>query len=114
LLTLPGNPFLYYGEEIGLKGPKPDEEIREPFIWKKNKNAPEQTTWQTSKHNRNGEQVAVEAQMEDENSLLHHYRKMIRIRRSNTALIAGEIEKAFRSEERRVGKECRYRRERCE
>ncbi|HLU23358.1 MAG TPA: alpha-amylase family glycosyl hydrolase [Bacillaceae bacterium] len=95
LLTLPGNPFLYYGEEIGLKGPKPDEEIREPFIWKKNKNAPEQTTWQTSKHNRNGEQVAVEAQMEDENSLLHHYRKMIRIRRSNTALIAGEIEKAF-------------------
>ncbi len=31
LLTLPGNPFIYYGEETGLEGSKPDEEIREPF-----------------------------------------------------------------------------------
>jgi glycosidase len=28
LLTAPGVPFLYYGEEIGLLGKKPDEDIR--------------------------------------------------------------------------------------
>ncbi|MBK8291612.1 MAG: hypothetical protein IPK96_12450, partial [Flammeovirgaceae bacterium] len=33
LLTLPGTPYIYYGEEIGMQGLKPDEYIREPFIW---------------------------------------------------------------------------------
>lgn len=31
LLTLPGLPFLYYGEEIGMAGDKPDELIRTPM-----------------------------------------------------------------------------------
>ena len=29
----PGVPFLYYGEEVGLQGPKPDERIRTPMPW---------------------------------------------------------------------------------
>ncbi len=33
LLTLPGSPFLYYGEEIGLAGGKPDPNIRTPMPW---------------------------------------------------------------------------------
>ena len=33
LLTGPGVPFLYYGEEIGLIGVKPDEDIRLPMQW---------------------------------------------------------------------------------
>ncbi len=33
LLTLPGTPFLYYGEEIGMPGTKPDERIRTPMQW---------------------------------------------------------------------------------
>ena len=33
LLTLPGVPFLYYGEEIGMVGDKPDPEIRTPMQW---------------------------------------------------------------------------------
>ena len=33
LLTLPGNPFIYYGEEIGMKEQKPDEYIRELFLF---------------------------------------------------------------------------------
>jgi glycosidase len=31
LLTSPGVPFLYYGEEIGHTGSKPDENIRTPM-----------------------------------------------------------------------------------
>ena len=33
LLTLPGVPFVYYGEEIGMQGIKPDERIRTPMQW---------------------------------------------------------------------------------
>ncbi|HSW27340.1 MAG TPA: alpha-amylase family glycosyl hydrolase, partial [Burkholderiaceae bacterium] len=33
LLTLPGTPFIYYGEEIGMTGHKPDERIRTPMRW---------------------------------------------------------------------------------
>ncbi|MEI2689565.1 MAG: alpha-amylase family glycosyl hydrolase [Anaerolineae bacterium] len=33
LLTLPGVPFIYYGEEIGMTGNKPDERIRTPMQW---------------------------------------------------------------------------------
>ncbi|MEO8623710.1 MAG: alpha-amylase family glycosyl hydrolase, partial [bacterium] len=33
LLTLPGMPFLYYGDEIGMLGAKPDERLRTPMQW---------------------------------------------------------------------------------
>jgi glycosidase len=33
LLTLPGLPFIYYGEEIGMTGDKPDPRIRTPMQW---------------------------------------------------------------------------------
>jgi len=33
LMTLPGTPFIYYGEELGQQGRKPDENLREPMDW---------------------------------------------------------------------------------
>ncbi len=33
LLTLPGLRFVYYGEEIGMVGVKPDENLRTPMQW---------------------------------------------------------------------------------
>ena len=33
LLTAEGVPFVYYGEEVGLAGTKPDERIRTPMPW---------------------------------------------------------------------------------
>ncbi len=50
LFTLPGTPYVYYGEEIGMKGMKPDEYIREPFLWDEGKKDPLQTTWEIPKY----------------------------------------------------------------
>lgn len=75
LLTLPGTPFLYYGEEIGMQGAKPDEYIREPMLWYADSAGGEgQTTWQVTRHNPDPAVISVEAQEQDEASLLQHYK----------------------------------------
>ena len=35
MLTLPGTPFIYYGDELGQLGKTPDDNRREPFDWYK-------------------------------------------------------------------------------
>ncbi|TRZ40120.1 alpha-amylase [Niallia circulans] len=91
LLTLPGNPYLYYGEEIGMIGEKPDELIREPFRWYEG-DGEGQTSWQTPVYNIGNNGISVEVQDNNENSLLNHYRKMIRIRQQYVELGKGNIE----------------------
>lgn len=93
LLTLPGNPFIYYGEEIGMEGAKPDEFIREPMLWYANKAGGKgQTNWEPSKHNPDPMTVSVEAQQKDENSILAHYQMLNKWRYEEPALQNGSIE----------------------
>ncbi|MGE7057116.1 alpha-amylase family glycosyl hydrolase, partial [Paenibacillus glucanolyticus] len=92
LLTMPGNPFIYYGEEIGMKGAKPDEQIREPMIWSNTGSDKGQTTWEPLKHNRGDAVQGVEQQMGDANSLLSRYRTLISWRNEMPALQNGTIE----------------------
>ena len=76
LLTLPGNPYVYYGEEIGMRGTKPDPLDREPMRWDISPTAPGETTWETPPawlH----EDVSVQAEQDDPHSLLNRYRELI-------------------------------------
>lgn len=91
LLTLPGNPFIYYGEEIGMLGVKPDEGIREPMRWMKEEQGRGQTTWEASTNNTNVLGSDVESQTNDNNSLLKRYRELISLRNDVTALRNGGI-----------------------
>lgn len=90
LLTIPGNPFLYYGEEIGMQGRKPDEYIREPFLWTADGSDPLQTSWITSRYNVDAP-PSVTAQMDDPDSLLSRYRELIGWRNEEPALQDGDI-----------------------
>ena len=95
LLTLPGIPFIYYGEEIGLAHAEPvagdDPAIRGPMSWSDEANAgfssakpfrPNVVNWKT--HN-----VAAEDRQPE--SLLNWYRALIAARNAEPALSVGSF-----------------------
>ncbi|WP_082652052.1 alpha-amylase family glycosyl hydrolase [Gorillibacterium timonense] len=93
LLTMPGNPFIYYGEEIGMKGAKPDEQIREPMLWNAGgKPGNGQTAWEPIRDNAD-DPVSVEEQLTDPNSILNRYKTLLKWRMEEPALKNGGIAK---------------------
>jgi glycosidase len=93
LLTLPGTPYIYYGEEIGMKGVKPDELIREPFIWDAGTTDKMQTSWEKPTYSTDQTVVPLASQKSDPQSLYNFYKNFIHYRNSNQALTYGTIEK---------------------
>ena len=91
LLTLPGLPFVYYGEEIGMTGDKPDPRIRTPMQWRGGPAAGFTTglPWEPLQPDTMRVNVAMEDG--DQGSLLTRYRRLIHLRQSNSALAVGEL-----------------------
>jgi glycosidase len=89
LLTLPGLPFLYYGEEIGIAGDKPDENLRTPMHWTSTGGFTTGTPWRAPQADWATRTVA--AQDGDPNSLLSWHRRLIHLRKQNPALAGGEL-----------------------
>ncbi len=89
LLSFPGIPFIYYGEEIGTVGTKPDENIRTPLQWDNTKNAgfSTGTAWRAPQADYTTKNIAV--QQKDNNSLWSTYNKMIQLRNAEPALRRG-------------------------
>jgi glycosidase len=90
LLTAPGIPFIYYGEEIGMSGTKPDELIRTPMQWTGEEGASftDGTPWEPI--NSDFASVNVARQTGDSASLLEHYRRLIQLRNAHPALSVGQ------------------------
>lgn len=76
LMTLPGHPFVYYGEEIGMRGQKPDPHLREPMRWYRAGRGPGEPTWEGWSAG-NGSGVSVQAERHDPASLLNWYKMLI-------------------------------------
>ncbi len=89
LLSLPGIPYLYYGEEIGMEGIKPDEDIRKPMQWSMSANAGFSTAAPWHDLNQNYSKFNVAHQQADPNSLWRHYQKWISHRKTVSALTTG-------------------------
>lgn len=92
LLTGPGEPYIYYGEELGLYGTKNngDEYVRGPMLWGNNT--------QTSYTDKIDKSVAsniqsVAEQQKDENSLLNVYVRFTKLRNTYPALAEGTMSK---------------------
>jgi len=89
LLSFPGIPFIYYGEEIGTVGPKPDENIRTPLQWNNTANAgfSTGTPWRAPQSDYTTKNLT--SQQLDKTSLWSTYNKMIQLRTSEPALRRG-------------------------
>lgn len=91
MLTSPGTPFIYYGEEIGMQGQKPDEDIRLPMQWSANPFAGFSTSTPWRDPRTDYAQVNVGLQNGDATSLLEHYRTLIALRKEHGALHGNDI-----------------------
>ncbi|HEU0300531.1 MAG TPA: alpha-amylase family glycosyl hydrolase [Longimicrobium sp.] len=91
LLTLPGLPFVYYGEEIGIAGDKPDENLRTPMHWSAAAGGgfTSGSAWRAPQADWATRNVA--AQDGDPNSLLSWHRRLIHLRKQNSALGEGRL-----------------------
>ena len=89
LMTLPGVPFIYYGEEVGLPNGPGDEdpEKRTPMPWGDEDGFTTGTPWIINRKATTDASVA--RQQADPGSLWHHYRDLIALRRSQPALGRG-------------------------
>lgn len=92
LMTMPGAPYLYYGEEIGMLGLKPDENIREPFLWDEKAKDVGRAQWMEAKYTTDATVTPLELQRKDPNSYFNHYKKLIQMRSSYPALAIGSLE----------------------
>ncbi len=86
LLTLPGTPYLYYGEEIGMLGMKPDENIREPFLWDVRARDQQRTSWRRGRYTTSQRVRPLAAQQADSESLFSHYKGLIQLRNGHPVL----------------------------
>jgi glycosidase len=91
LLTLPGAPFIYYGEEIGMIGDKPDPRLRTPMQWSAGPGLgfTSGKAWESAQPD--SLTTTVAAQEGDSTSLLNLYRRLIHLRSANEALATGKL-----------------------
>ncbi len=93
LLTSPGKPFIYQGEELGYWGRKDkgDEFIRTPIKWTRSGAVASSALQGKVDHAMLSADISVEAQDADPASLLGVYRKFAAARNTYKALAHGEI-----------------------
>ena len=92
LMTMSGSPFVYYGEEIGMKssGTK-DENKRLPMIWSKNETTGITVGPKDADDGIESSFPGVDEQLENEYSILNYYKRAVRIRNENPEIARGEI-----------------------
>lgn len=85
-LTLPGTPFIYYGEEIGMTGDKPDPNLRTPMAWNDTEPNAGFTTGTPWKALADDPALVSVTAADRPGGLREHYRSLIRLRADHPAL----------------------------
>lgn len=114
MLLIGGVPSIYYGQEIGMMGKSMsfgntdgnDIPRREAFEWYKTINGQGMSLWYKNKgawwnqtNLKDNDGISLEEEVKDTNSLYNHYKKLIHLKHSNTALANGEYANAENNNE---------------
>ena len=94
LLTIPGKPFIYQGEELGYWGTKNggDEYVRTPILWDKaGKQCAKKGVENKVDNSMLTANISVEAQQGDNASILNVYKKFGKARNASKTLAEGSI-----------------------
>ena len=94
LLTSPGKPYIYQGEELGYWGTKSkgDEYVRAPIKWTRAGSVPAAALNGKVDNAMLSADISVENQEQNDASILRTYRKFAQARNAWKALAKGEIE----------------------
>ena len=111
LLTLPGSPIIYYGEEIGMKGIRYealnvdgydadiyDEYRRSPLLWG---DTSIETTWLPD-IGLNDETRDIATQQNDDESVWKAYQEIIEIRKEHPALMYGNTFELYKGNNNKI------------
>jgi glycosidase len=91
-LMIPGSPFIYYGEEIGMTGSGIDENKRTAMFW--SSSDPSGITKNPAgAENIKPPSQGVAEQLKDRNSLLNYYRAVLALKARFPDILDGEVEK---------------------
>jgi alpha-amylase len=91
LLSFPGTPYIYYGEEIGMPGDKPDPNIRTPMQWTPQQGGGFTTGIPYTALQPGWEELNVATQADDPESVLVIYREWGQVREVHPALQTGSF-----------------------
>ena len=88
-LLMSGNSFLYYGEELGMKGSGKDENKRAPMYWSDDADHPGLCDGPADMDDFNMKFASWEDQSADGDSILHFVTQAIRLRSAYPAIVRG-------------------------
>ena len=88
-LLMTGNAFIYYGEELGMKGAGRDENRRAPMYWSDDPHAPGMCAGPAGLDEIRMEYGSLEKQISDPDSIFSYVREAVRIRESLPAVSRG-------------------------
>ncbi|MBR4338116.1 MAG: hypothetical protein IKP91_07765 [Bacteroidaceae bacterium] len=100
LLTVPGKPFIYQGEELGYWGSKDggDEYVRTPILWDKaGKQCAKKGVNNKVDNSMLTADISVEAQQDNMTSILNIYKKFAKARNASKALAKGDLKEVSSS-----------------
>lgn len=91
-LFMNGSAFIYYGEELGMKGSGKDENKRAPMYWSQNADTEGMCDGPADMDDFEMKYDSLEEQAQDDASIYHYYKKAIKIRNQNPEIARGDVE----------------------
>ncbi len=98
LVGVPGLPFLFYGEELGMEGTYNElfnEEQLEPFPWYESGFGPGQTEWKAVDKNRPNTGRSYETQKSRKDSFFSNYKRIVAFRRDHPWIRCARVETLY-------------------